>query len=85
MPKIQKQIAGVFATLFGVALITTFVLPGRPSPQVITAFFDGLSSAVRSTLGIGPEHIARTNVAPSRPPIAINNSVAPTTGTTAGL
>lgn len=46
-------IAALFTSLFMVALVTTFVLPGRPSPAVIKAFFTGLTGAIKSTLGLG--------------------------------
>jgi len=49
---IAKPIVALLTSLFLVAVVTSFVLPGRPSPQVIRAFFAGLTGAIRSAIGI---------------------------------
>lgn len=46
------KFAALFTSLVVVAFATTLVLPGRQTPQVIKAFFDGLSGSVRAAIGI---------------------------------
>lgn len=41
----------VLLTLAVVALITTLILPGRQTPQVINAGFTGLSNLTRASQG----------------------------------
>lgn len=45
------KFVNVLATLAIVALITTLVLPGRQTPQVVTAGFDGLSKLTNASIG----------------------------------
>jgi hypothetical protein len=45
------KFVNVLATLAIVALVTTLVLPGRQTPQVIKSGFDGLSGLTRASMG----------------------------------
>lgn len=48
---IQSQgFAAILTSLFLVALVTTLVLPNRPTPKIITAFFDSLSAATQAVI-----------------------------------
>jgi hypothetical protein len=46
---IQKAIAG----LIGVMMITTMVLPGRQTPEVIEKLFGGASKLSKTVIGQG--------------------------------
>lgn len=49
---VSKSVGALFASFFVVAMVTTFVLPNRPTPTVIKAFFEGLTAAIKSTIGV---------------------------------
>lgn len=51
MSNVGKGITAVLTSLVIVAFATTLVLPGRQTPAVIRAFFDGLASATRAAIG----------------------------------
>jgi hypothetical protein len=57
---IAKMVVALFTTLFFVAIATAFVLPGRPSPAVIKAFFSALSGSIAATIGATPGGIGTT-------------------------
>jgi hypothetical protein len=52
MNSTAKGISALLASLMVVALATTLVLPGRQTPAVVKAFFDGLSGATRAAIGL---------------------------------
>lgn len=62
---IAKMVVALFTTLFFVAIATAFVLPGRPSPAVIKAFFSALSGSIAATIGATPASAAGTASAPT--------------------
>jgi len=41
----------IVTSIIVVALATTLVLPGRQTPQVITAFFKGLADSLTAAMG----------------------------------
>jgi hypothetical protein len=45
--------AGIVATIFGVVLITTLVLPGRQTPAVIREGGGAFAKIINATLGRG--------------------------------
>lgn len=45
-----NSFGALLASFLVVALATTLVLPGRSTPAVITAFFDGLASATKAVI-----------------------------------
>lgn len=47
-----SMITSLIASLILVAMATTLVLPGRQTPAVVKAFFDGLANAMRAALGL---------------------------------
>lgn len=46
-----KDITGIFALLVGAAIVTTLILPGRQTPQVIQSTFGGFSQALAVAMG----------------------------------
>lgn len=44
-------VTNVIGTIFGVALVTTLVLPGRQTPQVLTAGTTGTARIINAALG----------------------------------
>lgn len=51
MSDLAKDFFGVLMAIVGVALITTLVLPGRQTPQVISSTFGGFASALSAAMG----------------------------------
>jgi hypothetical protein len=47
------KVAGIVATIFGVVLVTTLVLPGRQTPAVVRESGTALSRVINATLGRG--------------------------------
>lgn len=47
----SSKATSLLSSLLLVALVTAFVLPGRPSGAAIKGFFTALSTAVSATLG----------------------------------
>ena len=45
------SLANVIGTIFGVALVTTLVLPGRQTPQVITAGGTAGAKLINASIG----------------------------------
>jgi len=45
------KIANIFISIVIVAAITTLVLPGRQTPQVIGSTFEGFSGSLRAATG----------------------------------
>jgi len=39
------------ASIIALAMVTTLVLPGRQTPNVIQKFFAGLAAAIRAAMG----------------------------------
>lgn len=46
-------VASIVATIFGVVLVTTLVLPGRETPGVVREGSTGLARIINATLGRG--------------------------------
>jgi len=46
-----KDITGIFALIVTAGIITTLVLPGRQTPQVIQQTFGGFSQALSVAMG----------------------------------
>ena len=46
-------VAGILATIFGVVMVTTILLPGRQSPAVIREGSTGLAKVISASLGQG--------------------------------
>lgn len=51
METLGAKVTSIFSILLIAAIITTLVLPDRPTPGVVKAFFDGLTKAVTATIG----------------------------------
>lgn len=47
------KVAGIIATIFGVVMVTTLVLPGRQTPAVIREGGTALSKVINASLGRG--------------------------------
>lgn len=47
MSAVEKFVAGIM----GIALVTTLILPGRQSAQVINAVFGGVAQNVKNAMG----------------------------------
>lgn len=46
-------VAAIIATIFGVVMVTTLVLPGRQTPGVIRESGGALAKVINATLGRG--------------------------------
>lgn len=51
----KQNATAILASFFVLLIITTIVLPGRPTPAVVQSFFDLMSSTTRSILGRKPQ------------------------------
>lgn len=47
-----NNILGIFGSLAVVALVTTLVLPGRQTAQVVTAGSQGFATDIRAAMGL---------------------------------
>lgn len=46
-------VAGIVATIFGVVMVTTLLLPGRQTPAVIREGSTGFAKIINASLGRG--------------------------------
>lgn len=46
-------VAAIIATIFGVVMVTTLVLPGRQTPEVVRESGGALAKVINATLGRG--------------------------------
>lgn len=56
MNSTAEKFTSVIVSLLVVAIVTSFVLPGRDTPKVINSFFTGLSKAVTAAIGVEPKN-----------------------------
>lgn len=43
----------VLTLIIGVGMVTTLILPGRQTPQVINSFFNGFRGSLSTAMGTG--------------------------------
>lgn len=52
MKQIGGKLSALIMTFVIIAIATTLVLPNRPTPAVVKAFFTATGNAVRATTGL---------------------------------